>query len=44
MLDTILLCGNTKHDFVHDQPKGPSDLKVAEDQWVWLKEQLAFSV
>ena len=44
MLDTILLCGNTKSDVEHDQPSGPVDLGVAETQWAWLKDQLASSV
>ena len=24
LLDTVSLCGNTDHDFLHDQPKGRS--------------------
>ena len=43
MIDTILLCGNTRHDFVGDQPKGPKDLKVADDQWAWIETQLKSS-
>lgn len=43
MLDTVLLCGNTLSDFVHDQPKGPADFMVAQDQWAWLEQQLASS-
>lgn len=43
MLDTVLLCGNTLSDFEHDQPKGPADFMVAQDQWTWLEQQLASS-
>ena len=44
MLDTILLCGNTKDDREHDQPSGVVDLGVSETQWAWLEKQLASSV
>ncbi|XP_013379880.1 tartrate-resistant acid phosphatase type 5 [Lingula anatina] len=40
MLDTIQLCGNTKHDLAGDQPQGPADIKVANAQWDWLEENL----
>jgi tartrate-resistant acid phosphatase type 5 len=43
MLDTILLCGNTAHDFVGDQPHGPDNMKMSEDQWTWLELQLMAS-
>lgn len=43
MVDTVLLCGNTKHDIVGDQPHGPKDLGVAEDQWAWIDLQLKSS-
>ncbi|KAL3870035.1 hypothetical protein ACJMK2_042652 [Sinanodonta woodiana] len=40
MIDTVLLCGNTLHDFVDSQPQGPADNIVAEDQWNWIEKQL----
>lgn len=43
MIDTILLCGNTKHDWEGDQPHGPTNLKMAEDQWTWIELQLQAS-
>ena len=43
ILDTILLCGNTKSDFVYGQPPGPSSVSVAEEQWEWLEKQLSTS-
>ena len=43
MLDTVLLCGNTKYDSEHDQPVGPEDLAVADSQWQWIEQQLAAS-
>ena len=43
MLDTILLCGNTRSDFDHSQPEGPANFMVAEDQWAWLEQTLASS-
>ena len=43
MLDTILLCGNTKYDSEHDQPVGPEDQTPAESQWQWIEQQLADS-
>lgn len=44
MIDTVLLCGNTRHDFIGDQPKGPKDIKAAEDQWSWIEKQLETSI
>ncbi|XP_052774583.1 tartrate-resistant acid phosphatase type 5-like [Mya arenaria] len=43
MIDTVLLCGNTDHDIVGDQPHGPENVKVAEDHWAWLDTQLKSS-
>ncbi|KAL4237005.1 Tartrate-resistant acid phosphatase type 5 [Mactra antiquata] len=43
MIDTILLCGNTKHDFLGDQPKRPDNIKASEDQWTWIELQLQIS-
>lgn len=43
MIDTVLLCGNT-HDFnIVDQPGGPENVTVAEDQWKWIEDRLASS-
>jgi len=43
MIDTVLLCGNTKDDIVGDQPHGPVNYKVSEDQWTWIEIQLQAS-
>lgn len=43
MIDTVLLCGNTKHDWVGDQPHGPTNMKMSEDQWTWIELQLQSS-
>lgn len=43
MLDTVLLCGNTRSDFDYMPPEGPSDPAGAEEQWAWLEQQLASS-
>lgn len=43
MLDTVLLCGNTKYDSEHDQPIGPEDVFLAESQWAWIEQQLESS-
>lgn len=49
VLDTILLCGNTKHTAMFNwweeatQPVGPKSVKTAEDQWTWLEGQLKAS-
>ena len=40
MVDTVLLCGNSDHDFKHAQPTGPEHWRQAEDQWTWLEDQL----
>ncbi|EDO39012.1 predicted protein [Nematostella vectensis] len=37
LLDTVLLCGNTKADHVLDRPQSPS---AAEAQWQWLEKTL----
>ncbi|XP_052778205.1 tartrate-resistant acid phosphatase type 5-like [Mya arenaria] len=43
MIDTVLLCGNTDDDVVGDQPHGPSNAKVSDDQWSWIDLQLQSS-
>jgi len=43
MIDTVLLCGNTAYDVVGDQPHGPENPKVADDQWKWIESQLEAS-
>lgn len=43
MLDTVLLCGNTGYDTEGDQPHGPENTRVAEDQWAWLEQKLGTS-
>ncbi|CAC5401100.1 ACP5 [Mytilus coruscus] len=43
MIDTILLCGNSDHDFLGKQPKGPANQKVADDQLTWIEKQIQTS-
>ena len=43
MIDTILLCGNSDHDFLGKQPKGPVNQKVADDQLTWIEKQIQTS-
>ncbi|XP_061180898.1 tartrate-resistant acid phosphatase type 5-like [Saccostrea echinata] len=43
MIDTVLLCGNTGDDFLHDQPHGPVDLGAADDQLAWITQNLKSS-
>ncbi|OWF44778.1 tartrate-resistant acid phosphatase type 5-like [Mizuhopecten yessoensis] len=43
MIDTVLLCGNTGMDEEGAQPKGPSNVKVADDQWAWISSMLQLS-
>lgn len=43
MVDTVLLCGSSDHDFLNKQPSGPANGSVADDQWVWIEQQLANS-
>ncbi|KAK3091693.1 hypothetical protein FSP39_021927, partial [Pinctada imbricata] len=43
MIDTVLLCGNTGHDFLNNQPQGPDNLGVADAQWDWINKQLQTS-
>lgn len=43
MIDTVLLCGNSDHDFLGKQPKGPANQKVADDQLTWIKKQIEMS-
>lgn len=40
MIDTVLLCGNTGDDFLHDQPHGPVDLDKADDQLAWITQSM----
>lgn len=40
MIDTVLLCGNTGDDSLHDQPHGPVDLDKADDQLAWITESM----
>ena len=54
MIDTIVLCGNTR-DIKYNTdpylvsatpehpPRGPEDIEAAEDQWQWLDTQLVTS-
>ncbi|XP_033741991.1 tartrate-resistant acid phosphatase type 5-like [Pecten maximus] len=43
MIDTVLLCGNTGLDQDGAQPTGPSDVKMADSQWVWIGNMLQLS-
>ncbi|KAK2153471.1 hypothetical protein LSH36_296g04043 [Paralvinella palmiformis] len=43
MTDSIVLCGNTRSDFLYEQPPGPRSINEAEKQWTWLEENLATS-
>ena len=43
MIDTVLLCGNSDHDFLGLQPKGPENSKLADDQLAWIEKQLQTS-
>ena len=46
LIDTVLLCGQNDHDFLHTQPEpltAQKDIRVAEDQWTWLEETLRAS-
>ena len=40
MIDTILLCGNTDHDFSGEPPQGPTDILRANNQWSWIEDNL----
>lgn len=40
MIDTVLLCGNTGDDSLHDQPHGPVDLDKADDQLAWITQSM----
>lgn len=40
MIDTILLCGNTRNDWEHDQPQGPENVQTAEEQWAYIEGKL----
>ena len=40
MIDTVVLCGNSDHDYKLLQPNGPKNLKDAEAQWLWIEKQL----
>ena len=43
MIDTVLLCGNTGADYLHDQPHGPQDLGAADDQLAWITQNMKSS-
>ncbi|KAL4237006.1 Tartrate-resistant acid phosphatase type 5 [Mactra antiquata] len=43
MIDTVLLCGNTKHDSEGDQPEVSEKHRVEENQWIWIEQQLRSS-
>ncbi|OQV22226.1 Tartrate-resistant acid phosphatase type 5 [Hypsibius exemplaris] len=46
LIDTILLCGNSDHDFLHQAPKPHTTKKsqqIAADQWAWIEQTLAAS-
>ena len=43
MIDTVILCGNSDHDFKHKQPQGPEKLSDAEQQWTWIEQRLKSS-
>ncbi|XP_031550025.1 tartrate-resistant acid phosphatase type 5-like [Actinia tenebrosa] len=44
MIDTVLLCGNTVHDFLGgNNAQGPDSIDDAEVQWSWLEKTLKSS-
>ena len=43
MIDTVVLSGNSDKDWLGLQPHGPEDDKMADDQWMWITQQLATS-
>lgn len=43
MIDTVVLCGNSDDDWLHQQPKGPKSYQKAQDQWTWIHDQLKSS-
>ncbi|XP_068720388.1 tartrate-resistant acid phosphatase type 5-like [Montipora capricornis] len=43
LLDTIVLCGNTDHDHLNDQPQEPESVEKSEEQWTWLEDTLKSS-
>jgi len=40
MIDTVQLCGNSDHDVLGLQPKGPLDVSSAEKQWDFIEKSL----
>jgi len=42
-IDTVLLCGDSQHDDLHTQPKGPRDTAAADEQWEFIEQKLADS-
>jgi len=40
MIDTVIFAGNSDADFLGKTPKGPDSVRLAEDQWTWLEEQM----
>lgn len=43
MIDTVILCGNTRLGRVGDQPHGTDFPKQADQQWAWIEKTLADS-
>ncbi|GAV05409.1 hypothetical protein RvY_15549 [Ramazzottius varieornatus] len=46
LIDTVLLCGHSDHDFLHKQPEPwatSSEIRTAEDQWAWIEKTLKAS-
>ena len=43
MIDTVLLCGNSDHDFLGKQPEGPDNKLIADTQWQWIENAVKYS-